>query len=125
MTGRRVLLALVCALGGAAALVGCSARTAPAGLGDAQPSGGHGLSEAYGCGACHSIPGVDGANGRVGPSLAGIRSRWTIAGRLPNTPANLARWIADPKRIDPGTLMPNLGVSPAEARDIAAYLETR
>ncbi len=28
----------------------------------------------------------------------------------------------DPQRIEPGTLMPDLGVSRAEARDIAKYL---
>ena len=45
-----------------------------------------------------------------------------IAGGLPNTPANLIAWIRDPQQFDPGTLMPDLHVSPDAARDIAAYL---
>ena len=85
---------------------------------DAAPT----VIEAFGCGSCHTIPGVDGADGRVGPNLAGIEDRWSIAGRLPNTPANLVRWIMDPQEVDPGTLMPDLGVPTQQARDIAAYL---
>ena len=45
-----------------------------------------------------------------------------IAGELPNSPENAIRWIRDPKRVEPGTVMPDLGVTTAEARDIAAYL---
>jgi cytochrome c1 len=54
--------------------------------------------------------------------LAHIGERWSIAGRLPNTPPNLVRWIVHPQEVDPGTLMPDLGVAPQQARDIAAYL---
>lgn len=32
------------------------------------------------------------------------------------------RWLQDPQSIEPATLMPDVGVSPHEARDIAAYL---
>jgi cytochrome c2 len=78
----------------------------------------------YGCGACHAIPGVPGARGAVGPPLAGFAGRAIVAGSLPNTPENLVRWIRDPQGIAPGTAMPNLGVSVADARDIAAYLYT-
>jgi cytochrome c2 len=76
----------------------------------------------YGCGACHHIAGVPGAHGRLGPSLDGIGSRRLIAGTLPNTPDFLVRWIVMPQSITPGSAMPNLGVSDADARDIAAYL---
>ena len=34
-----------------------------------------------------------------------------IAGRLTNGPLNLMAWIQSPRSIDPGTLMPDLGVS--------------
>ncbi len=32
------------------------------------------------------------------------------------------RWIIDPPSLVPGTLMPNLGVTPADAQLLAAYL---
>ena len=47
-----------------------------------------------------------------------------IAGQLPNDPENLVRWIQDPQGVEPGTAMPNLGVTAAVARDMAAYLYT-
>jgi cytochrome c2 len=77
---------------------------------------------AYGCGSCHTIVGVSDANGKVGPKLDDFAERRYIAGRLPNTPANLVRWISEPQRVDPGNVMPFLGVSDQDARDIAAYL---
>jgi len=78
----------------------------------------------HGCSSCHTIPGVPGADGLVGPPLAGIASRVYIAGELPNTPANLIRWIRMPKAVDPHTAMPNMGITESEARDIAGYLYT-
>jgi cytochrome c1 len=54
--------------------------------------------------------------------LDGFGLRSYIAGRIPNGRAALERWIVDPPSLVPGTLMPNLGVSAAEAHDIAAYL---
>lgn len=78
----------------------------------------------YGCGACHQIPGVPGANGSVGPSLEGMASRAEIAGRLPNDPADLVRWIRHPQEVSPGSGMPDQGVGARDGRDIAAYLYT-
>lgn len=78
----------------------------------------------HGCGACHDIPGVAGANGSVGPPLGGFASRAYVAGVLPNEPGGLVRWIVDPPRHAPQTAMPDLGVTEAEARDMAAYLYT-
>lgn len=78
----------------------------------------------YGCGACHRIPGVDGASGQIGPPLDGIGSRVMLAGQLPNTPENMLRWIRDPQGMRRGTAMPNLNVTEDDARDIAAYLYT-
>jgi cytochrome c len=80
---------------------------------------------AYGCGGCHSLTGVPGARGLVGPTLDGIGSRVMLGGRLENTPDNLMRWIADPQGVSPGTAMPNLGVTPQDRRDIAAFLYDR
>jgi mono/diheme cytochrome c family protein len=79
----------------------------------------------YGCGTCHTIGGVPGASGLVGPPLTGLGSRAYVAGVLTNTPGNLARWIESPREVDSLTAMPDLGVSAASARDIAAYLYTR
>jgi cytochrome c1 len=67
---------------------------------------------------------VKNANGNVGPPLARIGDRTYIAGMLRNTPANVVRWIREPQAVIPGNAMPNMGVSEADARDIAAYLYT-
>ena len=77
---------------------------------------------AYGCGACHDIPGIAGARGNVGPPLGDVRSRAYLAGRLPNSPANLARWIEAPQRVLPGGAMPDMGVTREDARAMAAWL---
>lgn len=79
---------------------------------------------AYGCGACHVIPGIRGATGRVGPSLADIANQSYIGGVVSNTPQNLVAWIRNAPALSPRTAMPDLNVSPADARDIAAYLYT-
>jgi cytochrome c len=91
---------------------------------DGDPARGPALLRKYGCQTCHTIPGVIGADGLVGPPLAGIASRAYIAGVLPNAPDNMLRWIKDPKAVDPLTAMPNTGVTPSDARHIAAYLYT-
>ena len=77
---------------------------------------------AYGCGSCHAIPGIAGADGQVGPPLTAWSRRRIIAGEVANTPVNLITWITVPQSIEPGVAMPNLGVSDGQARDIAAYL---
>lgn len=78
----------------------------------------------YQCGSCHVIPEVPAANGRVGPSLERYASRSYIAGRLPNAPQTLARWIESPAALVPDTPMPDMGASAVDARDMAAYLMT-
>lgn len=80
--------------------------------------------EEKGCGACHTIPGIDAASGMVGPPLTGWARRSYIAGTLPNAPENLVKWVMDPHAVEPGTAMPDLGLSEQEARDVAAYLYT-
>lgn len=77
---------------------------------------------AYGCGTCHRIPGITGANGTVGPELTGLARRSLLAGQIPNTPDNLIVWIQHPQRVHPGNDMPEMGVSDEDARNIAAYL---
>ena len=78
----------------------------------------------YGCASCHTIPGVRGADALVGPPLTAMGSRAYIGGVMHNTPDNMVRWIRDPPAVDPMTAMPNVGVTPADARDIASYLYT-
>jgi cytochrome c1 len=113
----------------AAALVaaGCSTPggsvpSAEAHLGD--PDRGARLISHYGCGSCHVVPGVNDADGLVGPPLTDFGRRSYIAGELPNNATNLQRWIRDPRAVEPGTAMPDLGVTSVDARDIAAYLLT-
>lgn len=79
----------------------------------------------YGCGSCHSVKHVRKATGMVGPPLDGIAVRAMIAGKLPNQPDNLVKWIRDPQKVTPGTDMPDLHVSARDARDITAFLYTR
>jgi cytochrome c2 len=76
----------------------------------------------YGCGGCHTIPGLPATDGKVGPPLGGLRQRVFIAGVLPNTADNLINWIVEPRAYSPGSAMPVTGISKAEARDIAAWL---
>lgn len=76
----------------------------------------------YGCGTCHVIPGLARAQGKVGPPLTDFARRTYIAGNAYNTPDNLAAWIRRPDSVEPGTVMPTLGLSEEEARDVAAYL---
>lgn len=78
----------------------------------------------YACSACHRIPGVTGSDVHVGPPLQGMGQRTLIAGTLPNTPQNLARWLTHTQQVKPGTAMPQLGVSAHDAHDMAAYLAT-
>lgn len=76
----------------------------------------------YGCIGCHRIDGVVGPAIDVGPPLADWQHRRFIAGGLPNTPDNLAAWLQDPQRHAPGTLMPDMGLTPQHARQIADFL---
>jgi cytochrome c2 len=85
---------------------------------------GEALIGRYGCGACHEIPRISNAVGRVGPSLRGFSERTHIAGVLANEPDALVRWLQHPQSVVPGTGMPDQAISHEEARDIAAYLYT-
>jgi cytochrome c len=119
-----IAVAALCAV--ATTLTGCDnarARDARV-LTGGDPSRADAAIRRYGCGTCHQIPGISGARGNVGPPLSGIGLRQYLAGRLENTPDNMIRWIRTPQRIEPGNVMPDLGVNDRDARDIAAYLYT-
>ncbi|GHJ54021.1 c-type cytochrome [Micromonospora chersina] len=126
MSRRLWLLATVLAALPVVTVTGCASTSPPpppeshAG----RPDRGAKLIAQYGCGSCHTVPGVDRAGGLVGPPLTRFGARSYIAGELPNNADNLRRWITDPQAVEPGTAMPNLGVSAIDAQDIAAYLYT-
>lgn len=80
------------------------------------------LAQQYQCGTCHVIPGVNAAKGTVAVTLESFARRNYIAGHVPNGDENLVRWIVNPAAVVPGTLMPNMGVTPNDARMISAYL---
>jgi cytochrome c1 len=81
------------------------------------------LANQYGCASCHEIPGA-GVTGYVGPTLRNVQRRAYLAGGLPNTPDTMVQWIRFPDRARPGTLMPTLNVSEADARELADFLYT-
>jgi cytochrome c oxidase subunit 2 len=92
----------------------------------AQYAAGEKLFASKGCVACHSLQAVNAPKGMVGPNLANIGARsYIAAGTLKNTDANLARWIRDPQGIKKGVLMPNLGLSDADAQALVAFLRAQ
>jgi cytochrome c2 len=86
------------------------------------PARGPALMIRFGCGGCHTIPGVPGADGRVGPSLFGLRKRVFVGDGVSNTGPGLIAWIVDPRALSPRSAMPVTGISSDQARDVAAYL---
>lgn len=91
-------------------------------LSQGDPSRAPELFRRYGCTGCHQIPGVPGADGKVGGPLTNLRERVYIAGVANNTSEALVKWIVSPSAFDPTTAMPDTGISEAEARNLAAYL---
>ena len=107
-------------------LTGCS-QVGPGGdqrLTGATAKAGRSAIAEVGCGICHVIPGIPGAHGIVGPSLAGFGRRQLIGGVAPNQPAVLVQWVRDAPSVAPNTGMPEIPLTDAQARDVAAYLLT-
>ncbi len=81
------------------------------------------------CVACHAIR-QDAVNGapappNVAPDLTHLASRATLgAGAVESSPATLARWLADPDSIKPGSHMPNFHLTEAQVNDLVAWFET-
>lgn len=113
----QVLLILLCACD---AQQEAGRKDQLAGLGD--PEIGETAIQQYACVTCHKIPGVVGPDSWIGPSLRHIGSRTYLAGIVPNTPDNMIAWLTNPKVIAPDSAMPDLGVTDAHARHIAAFL---
>jgi cytochrome c2 len=78
----------------------------------------------HGCTACHAIPGIDSIKGVVGPPLAGLARRGSLAGQLPNRPGVLIAFLQNPPALVPETGMPIVDLTTEEARHIAACLYT-
>ncbi len=86
------------------------------------------------CIACHAIAGTN-ARGVIGPNLTAFGDRWSVgSGRLDNTSANLADWIAHAPELKKGVIMPGTdvgagGMPPTNLTDeqiraVAAYLSS-
>jgi cytochrome c len=120
--------AAVLALGVAASGLGVWAlasqrnHAVAAALTGGDPARGPALIRRYGCGGCHTISALTGADGKVAGPLDGLRQRVYIGGVLPNEPSNLVRWIVSPRDFSPRTAMPATGITETEARDVAAFL---
>jgi len=104
------------------------APSGPIAAGPGSPDAGKQLVTSKGCIACHTIQQVPEARGTVGPVLDGVGDpigRPKIAGgTLDNTPENLRRWLRDPPAAKPGTMMPNLSLTPQEISHLLAFLQT-
>ena len=78
------------------------------------------------CVGCHTIEGVSA--GIIGPNLTHIGSRTTLAGGLfPNTPDEMAKWIADAPGRKPGAIMfplAQLGITAEQIPALVAYLQS-
>jgi cytochrome c oxidase subunit 2 len=77
------------------------------------------------CLACHAIDGLGAPppGGQPAPNLTHVGSRRTIVGGwLENTPENLARWLRNPPRVKPGSLMPNYRLTDEQIEDLVEYL---
>lgn len=80
------------------------------------------LLRRYGCGGCHTISALSGADGKVAAPLDAFAQRVFIGGIARNSPENLERWIVSPQSLSPRSAMPATGITPDEARDVAAFL---
>ncbi|MBO1903412.1 c-type cytochrome [Microvirga sp. 3-52] len=125
MTGHALIPRVI--LAALAALSACSDSQEPSAalrIAGGEPEQGRALIQSYGCGTCHTISGVRGARGRVGPELNDYAQQHLLAGFLPNTSQNLIAWLVDPVALKPRTGMPAQGLTETEARHIASYLYT-
>jgi cytochrome c oxidase subunit 2 len=97
------------------------AQLAPPGEPTGLAAEGKALYVASACVGCHTIRGVSA--GTLGPDLTHFGSRTTLgAGIAPNDLEALAVWIRNPEALKPGVKMPKLGLTPSQARALAAYL---
>lgn len=102
-----------------------SAKTQPTQPPIGNAERGRELIAQYGCNVCHTVPGIDGPQGSLGPTMVGMASRPTIGnGQVPKTPDSVARYIENPALLNPQSTMPALGIPTTDAKDMAAYVLT-
>jgi cytochrome c oxidase subunit 2 len=76
------------------------------------------------CVDCHAIRGTT-ADATDGPDLTHVASRASLgAGTLPNTPQDLAAWVANPHTSKSGVEMPAAELADEELDALLAYLES-
>lgn len=75
-----------------------------------------------GCVSCHQHSAIRRARGQVGPPLDHFDKHSYIAGTVPNTHANLTKWLLSPTHFHARSAMPDVALSEAEAQIISAYL---
>ena len=74
------------------------------------------------CGMCHVIRGT-AALGKAGPDLTHFGSRRSIAaGTLTMSRGAIQGWITRPQALKPGTMMPQVSLSPSDANAVSRYL---
>ena len=74
------------------------------------------------CGLCHVVRGTR-ATGRAGPDLTHLASRRSVAaGLVPMSRGAVQGWIAQPQALKPGTMMPAVSLSAADADAVSHYL---
>lgn len=100
------------------------AQTSAHELTGGDPRRGEAVFVDHACGACHAIRAMQPAQGQVGPPLDGVAARAFLAGSLPNDPQHMTAWVRHPQALRPGSGMPEMGLTEAQARDVAAYLYT-
>jgi cytochrome c oxidase subunit 2 len=73
------------------------------------------------CVGCHTLRGVSA--GTLGPDLTHFGGRALFGAGLWRTDVdNVVAWLKDPPRLKPGSKMPNLHLTDAEATALAVYL---
>jgi mono/diheme cytochrome c family protein len=75
---------------------------------------GKALTQRFNCAACHQI--AASTAGTLGPNLNTVLKR--------RTPAYVLNKLADPRFDNPGSLMPQFGLTPEQRRAILEYLRT-
>lgn len=98
-------------------------RRVPATPTDALAVRGRNILVTGSCAGCHTVAGTAAA-GTSGPDLTHIASRATLAAEtIPNTPDEMAHWLAYTQQVKPGALMPQIDLSAGEVRALVAYLD--
>ena len=111
------------AIAGWMLLAGCANESgAPVAAAGGDAARGGVALERYGCGACHRIRGIAGGTGTVGPPLVEMSRRVYIGRGVPNSTDNMIRWIRSPQSFAPGSAMPDMQVTAADAADMVAFL---